>query len=374
MRRASEATVEPPSKKEEALSRERTRSLKVLIAGLLLMLGAVALSPAASAQSPTIENPAPDASQPDGIYTPFTNREIYQRIASDYQEIVALTDQVLTGQPLPSAEILAIYEEGKIARIGNSVRILRDFARDPARAVELPEAVAFYGSPTFLDDPVIEAILGIGSADGYSPAQRRQAIQKGLLSIIYHWSWHYMLEARESLNPGLVDEAWAIYMGLPVDGTFPNSLSATARTREDNFNRRGAVDGALREAMSRAQRAAASRDADAYGAAQREVASRFNTIFYLGTVRYLNESLRSMTQGNADAAPAQLAEGLAFYRTIQPVVAGLYPDVDAALVGYFASPPGALTAAMRDGALASLNRAADALLLEPADIVNVEML
>jgi hypothetical protein len=39
-----------------------------------------------------------------------------------------------------------------------------------------------YGSPTCLDDPVIEAILGIGSADGYSPAQRRQAIQKGLLS------------------------------------------------------------------------------------------------------------------------------------------------------------------------------------------------
>jgi hypothetical protein len=338
------------------------------------VLTAVALSPAASAQSPTIDNPAPDASQSDGIYMPFTNREIYQRIASDYQEIVALTDQVLTGQPLPAAEILAVYEEAKIARIGNSARILRDFAREPARATELPEAAAFYGSATFLDDPVIDAILGIGSADGYSPAQRRQAIQKGVLSIIYHWSWHYMVEARSTLNPGPVDEAWAIYMGLPVDGTFPNSLSATARSREDNFNRRGAVDAALREAMSRAQRAAADKNADAYAAAEREVASRFNTIFYLGTVRSLNEPFRSVTQGSADAAPAQLAEGLAFYRTIQPIVATLYPDADATLMGYFASPPGALTAAMRDGALNSLNRAADALLLEPTDIVTVGML
>ena len=151
------------------MARRSTRPIKVLTATMLVILGAVGLSPGVSAQSPTIDNPAPDASQADGIYTPFTNREIYQRIASDYQEIVALTDQVLTGRPLPSAEILAVYEEGKIARIGNSVRILRDFARDPARAQELPEAAAFYGSTTFLDDPVIDAILGIGSADGYSP-------------------------------------------------------------------------------------------------------------------------------------------------------------------------------------------------------------
>ena len=183
-----------------------------------------------------------------------------------------------------------------------------------------------------------------------------------------------MVEARSSLNAGLVDEAWAIYAGLPVDGTYPNSLAATARSREDNFNRRGEIDAALREAMSRAQRAAASRDADAYAAAERDVASRFNTIFYLGTVRYLNEPFRSVTQGSADAAPAQLAEGLAYYRTIQPVVAGLYPDVDAALVGYFSSQPGALTAAMRDGALAGLNRASEALLLQPADVVTADML
>src|SRR4051812_40736183 len=107
----------------------------------MLTIGATAL-----AQGPTIENPAPDASPSDGIYTPFTNREIYQLIAADYQEIVALTNQVKSGAPLPADEIMNIYEEARLARIGNSARSLRDFARDPARADDFPAAAAYYGS------------------------------------------------------------------------------------------------------------------------------------------------------------------------------------------------------------------------------------
>ena len=329
-------------------------------------------SPSPAAQASTGPSPSPAAappSQPDGIYTPVTNREIYQKISTDYQAIAALTNQVNEGKPLPSADILRIYEEAQAARIGTQSRPLRGFARDPARAQEFPEAAAFYGSPTFLDDPVIDAINGTGSAANYTSAQRRQAIQKGIQRILYYWSNRYLIQARGNLSPGTVDEAWAIYMGEEVDGKYPNSLSALAVSREGNFNRPGSIDVPLRQAMSRAQKAAADKDAAAYAAAEREVNSRFNAIFYLGTARYLNEALKSVQGDNPTNASAQQIEGLSFYQSIQPTLAQADPAADQTIVAYFTAQPESLTVQLRDDALAALNRAFDALLLQPEDRV-----
>ena len=343
-----------------------------LIGFLLAILSASILVPPASAQGPSIENPAPDASRADGIYTPFTNREIYQLIASDYQQIVALTNEVLQGRPLPSADILRVYEEAQHARIGAQSRPLRGFARDEARATEFPEAAAFFGSPTFMDDSVTEAILGIGSASSYTPLQRRQAIQKGVLRIVTYWSAHYVAEGGAALNPGLVDEAWAIYMGKDVDGAYPNSVSATAVSRERDFNRPGSLDAPLRQALSRAQRAAADKDSAAYQEAAQQVHSRLNAIFYVSTARYLNEAFKAAQEGNAESAGVSQAEGLSYYRFIQPMVASANPAADAAIVAYLSGAPSGLTATGRDEALAALNTAFDTLLLASGDRVSPE--
>jgi hypothetical protein len=330
-----------------------------------------AAAPTAVAESKPAASPgaAVVPSKPDGIYTPTTNREIYQLIASDYQEIVALTNQVNEGKPLPAEEILDIYEHSRLARLGTQMRILRDFAREPARAEEYPEAAQFYASSTFLDDPVIAAINGTGPAAQYSPAQRRQAIQKGVIRIIYHWSRRYMIQARSSLNPGLVDEAWAIYMGKEVDGKYPNSLSGAAVSREGNFNRPGAVDAPLREAMRSAQQAANSKDAAAFATAEQDVYSRYHAIFYLSTARYLNEALKSVLAGNTANATAQQMEGLSYYHSIQPAVARADAAADKAIVAFYTSAPASITMQMRDETLAALNRTASALLLKPEDLV-----
>src|SRR6185295_3745520 len=101
--------------------------------------------------------------------------------------------------------------------------------REDARATEFPDEAAFFATKTFLDDPVIEAINGTGSAASNTPAQRAQAIEIGVQNIVYHWSSRYMAQARGSLNPGLVDEAWAIYMGKETpDGKYPSSISGLA--------------------------------------------------------------------------------------------------------------------------------------------------
>ena len=175
----------------------------------------------------------------DGFYTATTNREIYQKISSDYQEIAALTNVIKEGKPLPAADILLMYEAGKHTRLGNQSRTLRSFARDPRRATDFPVAAEFYGSSSFLDSPVSSAISGRGAAEDYTDAQRRQAINKGVLRILYHWAKFYMIIGQERMSSRLIDEAWAVYVGEEVDGEYPNSLAALARAREGQLRTRG---------------------------------------------------------------------------------------------------------------------------------------
>jgi hypothetical protein len=314
------------------------------------------------------ETEGPSAS--DGIFTPETNREIYQKISSDYQEIAALTNVVNEGQPLPAPEILLLYEAGMHTRIGTSSRSLRGFAREYARTTDFPEYVEFYESPTFLDTTVNDAIAGARTAEDYTDAQRRQAIQKGVIRILYHWSLRYVRNAEETLNEGWVDEAWAIYMGEPGDdGSYPNSLSALARSREGNFGREGTIDTPMREAMARAEAAAKADDAAAYKEAANDIYSRFNAIFYLATIRYLNESVKSVEAGEMETAGVQMVEGLSFYYSIQQQVATADPAVDEAIVGFYTADPATLTPEMRDEVLSAINGVADDLLLAQSDIV-----
>ena len=305
----------------------------------------------------------------DGIYTPTTNREIYQKISSDYQEIVALTNLVNLGRPLPAAEIMLLYEVGMHSRIGNSSRTLRGFARDPRRAEEYPNSAAFYESTTFLDSPISNAIRQRGEAEEYTPAQRQQAIQKGVLRIVYHWAKRYMFLGIERMSSRLVDEAWAVYVGEQVNGEYPNSVAATALKLEGNFGREGTIDVPLREAMDRARQAADDMDEAAINTAAQEVYSRFNATFYLGTVKYLNEAFNRAEANNAYGVGIAQVEGLGYYRSIQPEVAKASAAADETIVAYFQAAPDQLTASSRDAALAALNSTASGLLLERSDLV-----
>ena len=108
----------------------------------------------------------------DGYYTPTTNREIYQKISTDYQEIAKLTNVIKEGKPFPAAEIWLLYEAGSHTRIGPQSRTLRSFATGSTPSTYFPESVEFYGSATFLDDPIENVIRGRREAENYSPMPR----------------------------------------------------------------------------------------------------------------------------------------------------------------------------------------------------------
>jgi hypothetical protein len=315
----------------------------------------------------------------DGIYTPLGNVALYQLISRDVQEIGQLTNAVNEGRPLPGEEILGLYERAKNARVGTASRPIRAFARAEARGREFPEAAQFYGKSTFLDDTVNEAIQGTESAANLSPAQRRQVIQKGMQRILAYWMRQGLLATEPRIRDGLldpavgaphnVDEVWALYMGAPQGAIFPIGLSATAVAREQNFRRDGTVDRPLRMALQRAQQAAVAGNLAEFQSARREVEGRLNAIFYLAAANYLNESLKAAQAGNAANATVVQAEGLSYYQTIQPTVAGVDAEGDRMVVSYFQAAPTSLTAASRDQALAAMNRALDALGLQAADQV-----
>jgi hypothetical protein len=327
-------------------------------------------APAASSSGPT---------PGETYYTPLNNVALYQLIALDFQEISQLTNEVTQGRPLPSAEILNVYENGKHARVGTTFRMLRTFARADARQREFPEAARFFNSPSFIDDPVYDAIQGTGSAANYTPAQRRQAIQKGVQRVMAYWFLQELITAEMRVRDGNtnpatggprnIDEAWAIYMGPPQATGFPLSLSATATSRETNFRRQGQIDRPLREGLQRAQRAAADGNLSDFQSARRDVESRLNAMFYLASARYLNEAFRAAQGGNAANATGSQMEGLAFYMAIQPKVAAADPAADQAVAAYYRADPTTLSQSRRDEALAALNRTIEALGLRPEDRV-----
>ena len=311
------------------------------------------------------ETSGPTAS--DGYFNPTTNREIYQKISSDYQEIAALTNVIRDGKPLPAADIWLMYEAGIHTRIGPQSRTLASFARDPRRADDFPVAAEYYGTSSFLQSPISNAIRGRGEAENYTDAQKRQAIAKGVLRILYHWSKFYMIIGGEQMRSGLIDEAWAVYVGEEVDGGYPNSLAALARSREGNFGREGTIDIPLREAMERARVAAEAGDRAAMDAALEDTYSRFNALFYLATVRYIGISQQDVADGK-DPGVHQV-EALAFYQPIQPEVAQADPAVDETIMAYVTADPSDITVSARDAALAALNSVASALLLTDADLI-----
>ena len=305
----------------------------------------------------------------DGYYTPTTNREIYQKISTDYQEIAKLTNAIKEGNPLPAAEIWLLYEAGTHTRIGASSRTLRSFATGSSPSTYFPDSAAFYDSDTFLDDPIENVVRARREAENYSDAQRRQAINKGMLRILYHWSKFYLTIGADRMSSRLIDEAWAVYVGEEVDGAYPNSLSATAQGREGNFGRQGTIDVPLRQAMDKARQAADDMDAEALEAAVQDVYSRFNAIFYLSTVRYIGRVSDDAQAGNHDALKTHQVEALAFYQSIQPDVAKANSASDETIIAYLTADPDDITTASRDAALAALNRTSSALLLEQSDLV-----
>lgn len=255
-------------------------------------------------------------------YTTVSNVVSHASISLDMRDINSLLSNAKSGEPVDWEEITSIYENGRNSVKGDgSMRTLHSLATSSSVLAEFPGDID-------LEANVRTGLDGQWLGETVDDNARRNLVDKSNQAIIYGKVNQELTSARNQLAEGntddasgaphKVDEGWAFYVGLPGDGSFPYSISATARKREGNFGLEGMVDAPLQQALATALEASRTGDLGAFDAAAAEARGYLNTIFYLATLRY---GAIVFNDDNEVARKIHLAEGWAFFQPIHAAVA-----------------------------------------------------
>jgi len=290
---------------------------------------------------------APAGAASDGGYDYASDVSAHRLVVLDVCDV----NELLDAEPIDFAAVDVVYREGgNSVNADGSVRTLAGFATAEDRLHGLAE---YYDTPTPLDDYVTAAIEGTGAFEGTSDAVRRQGVQKGIQNqVMVAWVVHELNSALAKADDGDFgaaegaphnwDEAWAFYHGAE-SGCAPYN---TANSRAENFGTTGAdgETGLTNEAILAAMMAGrdALVDGDAQGAqdAADEVIRNLVITYSQAAIRYATLVAEDVSAGDTEAAAEHQAEGLAFFRVIEPAVAGAGADVDAVNAVFDLSAPG----------------------------------
>jgi hypothetical protein len=271
-----------------------------------------------------------------GGYAPVSDVASVAALSRDVAEIDALVASRGPGAPA----IEAIYADGRNAESEDgSVRTLRRLATAGRDEPLWNDAVAFFGDRAWLDTFVTEALAGSGPFEGASDDVRGRAITGGIRDgIMVAAVLHELIAAEQKVAAGEteaaegaphhVDTAWAFYRGVDPSG----APFATAAAAGAALGTGGAVNAAVRTRMTAARRAAAAGDAAALKGADDEVIRQILIAYVQATLASASAVERALARGDAAAARAEQATGLARYRVIAPLVARVdEPDARAVL-------------------------------------------
>ncbi len=277
------------------------------------------------------ENAAPDTADeaPVGVlYEPVSDVEAHAAIGGDIEAIKAQIDRAKEGAAIDWDAVEDLFTSGGSSRKADgSIRTLQSL-------VDAPDEVGF-----------IHAAIE-GTSPGLLDAVRAQHVDKGISVLLAAKVFDELAAARTRVlaretdardgAPHNVDEAWAFFT---ADGF---GLASTADKRADDFNLAGHVKEPVLQALVRAQSAALEGAIESFDAAVIDARAAVNVLFYLATYKYLET-------GGDDV---RRAEGLAFYRGIQPVVMETDGDLDATIVAAFTEDdPDTGRAALNDDAV-----------------------
>eukprot|EP00877_Chromochloris_zofingiensis_P011319 jgi/Chrzof1/6440/Cz18g11010.t1 len=251
----------------------------------------------------------------------------YLKLSEDICEIKA----ALEASPPDYAGAQAIYKNGKNSlRKDGSVRTLRGIARGGYAGEPYWDLyVKYFKSPTFLDDFIMAGFNG--TAPYKSDAQRKQTIGKGIESNLqFTYVLHELDEATEKVEdkridkadgaPSNIDETWAIYVGE----TPACSLWGVSNKRGKDFGtmadcEKSRVNAAMLTTHQNGYKAAVAGNLKDMQATRSRAEQLMVTTYVQATLKYAKE-VTSKLAANSSAEGAQ-AEGYAFFRTIEPLVA-----------------------------------------------------
>ena len=328
-------------------------------------------SSSASASAPAVEGDAA-ATAGDGGYAYASDVDSHVLVVRDICGIGELLDAGDFGA------VAAIYADGvNSVKSDGSIRSIGGFA---ARDDRMHGLDAYYGTATPLDDFVTSALDGTGPFAGQSDAVRAQGVEKGMQNqVMVAWVVHELRTAMAKAADGNFDiqedavhnwdEGWAFYHGT-APGCAPY---ATGDKRAANFGTL-ADDGEtavanenILHAMIRGRDALIDGDVEAAELAAADVLKNVVVIYSQATIRYASLIEGDLADGDDGKAKEHQAEGLAFFRVIEALVAAEGADVDAInAILDLASEPGAN--GFGDEVRDALQPAWEALGIDAADI------
>ena len=287
-----------------------------------------------------ITAPSGEVSGAMGAYQPVSDVATHALVVLDVCEINSMLPK---DAPIDYAAIERLYVDGESSVKGDgSIRTIAGFARSERDEPIWNDYAAYYNDPTWLDSFVWSAIQGTGAFAGESDLVRRQGIQKGIQNqIMVAWSLHEVVAAMVKAASGNFDpasgaphnwdEGWAFYHGAdPKCGPF-----ATADKRGGNFGTGTAVNDALAAAFTGGVEALVAGDAAGAQAAAAEIVRQMTITYVQASIRYAHVFEGDLAGGDADAARVHQAEGWAFFRVIEPLVANVDADAAATVASYY---------------------------------------
>ena len=281
-----------------------------------------------------------------------------------------------TSRPADFAGVAAIYRSGKFSDESEGVkRTLGKSASESRAAEDTLGRYERYLGVGWLNAFVGDAIDGVGAFAGASDAVRREAVRIGVRDqIMVAWAFHELDAAVDKAGKGSFtkksgaphnwDEVWAYYHGEKPEC----SPFATANARGEEFGVGTLITRRLVLSMKDGLKALAESKSASSARKIRDDVMRDITIPYVQSViRSASGIDAALAQGKADEARLRQAEGWAYYRVIEPLIAKANTTTAETVAGVFdlGAKPAAGSAAKVTSALAS---AYDALRISPSDV------
>jgi len=325
---------------------------------------------AAPASTTTTEPPVTPSGALGG-YQPVSDVGQHAKMSADVCDINALLD----ARPIDFTAIGVIYRDGRHSTEANgSKRTLGKFAREPRSTEDLLGRYERHLGAGWLDAFASAALGGTSAFAGEPDLVRRQGVQKGARDqVLVAWAFHELDAAVDKATknnfanatgaPHNWDEARAYYYGEKPECT----PYATAEERGREFGTGSAVNERILAAMHQGLKALLAKDATGAAKARDEVVRNITITYIQSAIKYSTEIDAALAQGKTDDARVWQAEGWAYFRVIEPLVAGVNTGAARDVTGVFdleAKP----AQGSGEKVASALARAYEALKIRPSEV------
>ncbi|MEW6475976.1 MAG: FEA1-related lipoprotein [Actinomycetota bacterium] len=309
------------------MTKKTVRALAALAAMGLVLAGCSdgEVKPAGASATTTTTEPAVTPSGPIGGYQPVSDVAQHARLSLDVCEIHRLLDS----SPVDFAAVAAIYRQGRFSDEKEGVkRTLGRFAGEARSSEDTLGRYERYLGGGWLNAFVGDAIDGVGAFAGAPEAVRRQAVRIGVRDqILVAWVLHELDAAVEKAAKGSFtkksgaphnwDEVWAYYHGeKPECAPF-----ATANAHGEDFGVGTLINRRLLLTMKDGLQALLGKSALGARTARDDVMRDLTVSYVQAVIKSAAEIDTALARGQADEARIRQAEGWAYYRVIEPLVA-----------------------------------------------------